>query len=134
MEGKETLPTLSVRIDERHVGVSTLDPAAETEIVFMLQTLGFTVLDHSAKDPPDIEIRGEAISEFGLRQGNLVSCKARVEVKAIELITGEVIAVDRQSEVAIDISEQIAGKAAIETASKKIAERIIPRIVKFLEN
>ena len=76
MEGKETLPTLSVRIDERHVGVSTLDPAAETEIVLMLQTLGFKVLDNSAKDQPDIEIRGEAISEFGLRQGNLVSCKS----------------------------------------------------------
>ncbi len=133
MQGKETLPTISVSIDERHVGKSTLDPAAETEIVLILQTLGFKLLDNSAKDQPDIEITGEAISEFGLRQGNLVSCKARVEVKAIELVTGEVIAVDRQSEVAIDISEQIAGKAAIEKASKKIAERIIPRIVKSLE-
>jgi hypothetical protein len=133
MEGKETLPTISINIDERHVGESTLDPAAETEIALMLQTLGFKLLDNSAKDQPDIEITGEAISEFGLRQGNLVSCKARVEVKAIELVTGEVIAVDRESEVAIDISEQIAGKAAIEKASKKIAERIIPRLVKYLE-
>ena len=55
-------------------------------------------------------------------------------MKAIELVTGQVIAVDRQSEVAIDISEQMAGKAAIEKAAKKIANRIIPHIVKFLEN
>ena len=70
----------------------------------------------------------EAFSEFGIRKGNLVSCKARVEIKAIEKATGKVLAVDRQTSVAVDLSQQMAAKAALQYAAAELAERVLPRI------
>ncbi len=134
LEGRENLPSISVTINEGHIGRIVLDPAAETEVNMVLSSLGFNLLDAATTiEQPDIEISGEAFSEFGMRNGNLVSCKARVEVKVLTPTTGKILAVDRQTEVAVDLSEQIAGKTALQNAAKKIAIRIVPKIVKTLE-
>ena len=134
-EGKQNLPTIAVTMTERHVGQPALDPAAETELNLSLSSLGFKLLDAAkTTEQPDIEITGEAFSEFGMRNGNLVSCKGRVEVKVLEHSTGKIIAVDRQTEVAVDLSEQIAGKAAIQKAAKEIAIRIVPKILDSLKD
>jgi len=134
LEGKENLPVISVTITERHVGHSALDPAAETEINMALSSLGFNLVDAATTTiQPDIEINGEAFSEFGMRNGNLVSCKGRVEVKVLEHSTGRIITVSRQTEVAVDLSEQIAGKTALQNAAKKIAIHIVPKIVDSME-
>ena len=61
--------------------------------------------------------------------GNLVSVKARLEIKAIDCATDKVIAVDRQVAVEIDITEQIAGKKALQKAAAEIAERLLPKLV-----
>ncbi|NQU09166.1 hypothetical protein HQ590_00120 [bacterium] len=65
-----------------------------------------------------------------MRKGNLVSCKARVELKLRSLPGGEVLAVDRQTSVAVDISEQMAAKTALQQAAAELAERLIPLAAK----
>jgi hypothetical protein len=129
LQGKR-LPRVSVRIPEVHVSRAALDPAAETEMSRILHQLGFELVDPAtARQAPDIEITGQAFSEGGFRHGQLVATKGRVEVKAIEPATGRVLAVDRQTEVAVDLSELIAGKAALQEAAAAVAERLIPQLV-----
>ena len=128
--GDTPRPTVSVRIVERHVGQATVDPAAETEVSLFCKETAFPVLDKADAAKADIRIEGEGFSEFGLRRGNLVSVKARVEVKAVDRKSGEVVAIDRETAVEVDLTEQIAGKKALQTAAARIAERMLPKLVK----
>ncbi|MBI4023448.1 MAG: curli assembly protein CsgG [Verrucomicrobia bacterium] len=124
------LPVVEVHIPERHFGGITIDPAAQTEISFILEKCGFKLLDEKSTDKAEIEFKGEALSEFGMRKGNLVSCKGRVELKIIQKASGKILAVDRQTSVAVDLSEQIAAKAALQRSAQELAERMIPKAVK----
>ena len=84
LEGK-TRPTIAISINERSYSSDSIDPAAETEVGYMLKKLGFTVLDSKTSTKvADITVTGEAFSEVGLKKGDLVSARARVELKAIE--------------------------------------------------
>lgn len=126
-----TLPSVSVNIAEMSLNRNVLDPAAETEISYILQQLGFEIIDTEASNKiPDIEITGEAFSEFGLRKGNLVSTKGRVELKAIKRDDGKVLLVDRETAVAIDLSPEIAGKNALAKSASKLTERLVAAILK----
>jgi len=64
-----------------------------------------------------------------MRKGNLYSCKGRIELKAVETKTGILKAVDRQTEVAVDLSELIAGKKALQNAASKLIERLALQLV-----
>ena len=130
--GDAERPTVMISVAERHVGMPTIDPAAETEISMLCKETGFEVLDPETglKKQADIMIKGEAFSEFAMRRGNLVSVKARLEVKAVDRTTDRIIAVDRQVAVEVDLTEQIAGKKAIQEAAAAIAERLLPKLVK----
>ncbi len=125
----DKLPSVAVKIAERHFGGPVIDPAAETELGLILQECGFKLVDDKSSDKPDIEISGEAFSAFGLRKGNLISCKARVEVKARKA-NGDIIAVDRQTSVAVDVAEQTAAKTALQNAAAEVAERLLQRLAR----
>jgi hypothetical protein len=122
-------PTVSVKIPERHFGQPVIDPAAETELSKILQECGFTIVGDKSPQKPEIEITGEAFSAYGTRKGNLISCKARVELKA-QNRAGDILAVDCQTSVAVDVAEQTAAKTALENAVMDLAERLLPKLVR----
>lgn len=130
LKGK-TIPTVYVSIDEQHIGKPASDPAAETELIYILKTLGTEVVDKTAGDiaTAEYKIVGEGFSEFATRTGNLVSVKARLEVKVLDK-AGKIVAVDRQTTVKVDLNEMLAGKTALQEAAASIAERIIPKLAK----
>ena len=90
---------------------------------------GFKLADDKSADKADIEITGDAFSAFGMRKGNLISCKARIEIKASKR-TGKILAVDRQTSVGVDISEQTAAKAALQNATLDLAGRLLPKLAR----
>ncbi len=128
--GDAERPVVTVQVDEAHVGQVVIDPAAETELVLFCRETGFDVRDRaSGRRDVDIVLEGEGFSEFAMRRGNLVSVKARLEVKAVERDTGRILAVERATTVAVDLTELIAGKTALQKAAAEIAERLLPKLV-----
>jgi len=125
-------PVVWVSVTERHIGRPAIDPAAQTELVLFLKETGFEVIDpeEGAKGKADLLIKGEAFSETAGRTGNIVTVKARVEIKVVDRKTDKVVAVERQTAVVADLAEQSAGKAALQEAAAAIAERLIPKLVK----
>lgn len=124
-------PSVVVDIEERHTSRNTIDPAAETEMELFLMEMGFVVIESGTDEAnrADLRIKGEGFSEFAMRHGEIISVKARLEIKAINNATNEIVAVDRQIEVEVDLTEQIAGKKALQRASAQIAERLIPKLI-----
>ena len=124
--GDGAKPKIFVDIPERHVSVHTMDPAAQTEFISILKELGFEVVERS--EDATLILKGEGFSETGLRRGELLGVKARLEVKAVEK-SGRIVAADRQTAVCVDVVEQMAGKEALQTAASLMAVRIIPKLV-----
>src|SRR5436309_15362044 len=123
------LPSVSVKIGERHLGQPVINPAAETELSLVLKECGFNLVDGKLPEKAGIEITGDAISALGMRKGNLISCKARVEIK-VQKRTGEILGVDRQTSVGVDIAEQTAAKTALQNAVLELAERVLPTMAR----
>lgn len=127
--GDKKRPAVSVKIEEMHIGRPVIDPAAQTEFSLILQQCGFTVVDDISTNKAEIEITGQAFSEYGMTKGNLQSCRARIEIKVRDVASGKIIAVDRQTSVAVDLAEHIAGKTALQEGADELAERILPKLV-----
>ncbi|MCA9080518.1 MAG: hypothetical protein KDA58_08160 [Planctomycetaceae bacterium] len=131
LDGKD-LPSVTVLIAERHVGEQTLDPAAQTEVERLLTELGLQVID--AKSPKaaaaDIQIKGEAFSEFATRRNDLTSVKCRVEIQCARQADGKVLASDAETTIAIDLAEQIAAKSGLQSAARTLVGRIAVKLAK----
>ena len=126
--GDAKRPSVSIRVPEQHLSRPVVDPAAETELAKVLQESGFTVFDAQTPGQADFSIDGEAFSERGLQRGNLVSCKARVEVKLRNLKSGALVYSDREVSVAADLGEHIAAKGALASAGAALAERLAAKM------
>jgi len=130
--GKGKRPSVWIDVSERHVGQTTIDPAAATELAMLCRELGFEVIDRDQGDrnSADVLLVGEGFSQFASRHGNLTSVKARLELKAVDRKKNRVLAIDREVTVAVDLAEQIAGKTALQEAAGEIVERLLPKIVR----
>lgn len=118
---------LFIKISESHIGQQSIDPAAQTEMELICKELGFDLV--TSETDADILIKGEGFSEFASRRGDMVSVRARLEVKATDK-NGKIIVSDRQTAINVGLAENITGKSALQKASAQIAERIIPKIAK----
>ena len=149
LKGKD-LPMMAAIVIETHVGQAMLDPAAETEVIYLLRKVGTPVLSgREAKladwareyfedadlpvpgsgEKADVIILGEGFSEFAGRKGNLISVKARVELKAVDRRTLRVLAITRKEATHVDLAEQIAAKAALQKAAGEAAVELVPEAV-----
>lgn len=144
------LPVFAVVIGERHMSRPIPDPAAETEVAYILKSLGATLIsvkDDAVNDwvrdflkeagkevpkslqPADIAIIGEAFSEYAATTEKLVSCKARLEIKAVDTRTGSILAIGRATATAVDLAENIAAKSALQKGAAEISVKLIPEAV-----
>lgn len=123
-------PGVVIDIKERHISSTVPDPAAETEIGYFLTELGFPTYDKDsdAANTARYRIEGEGFSEFATRHGDIISVKARLELKLIDNITGRILKNDRKIEVEVDLTEHIAAKKALQRAAASLALKIIPKL------
>jgi len=124
-------PSISVDVAESHISRRTTpDPAAETELIQYLISAGFDVIEATSEsaESADLTLTGEGFTEFATRKGDLVGVRARVEIKVVDNKTDRVIAVDRQTEIELNLSEVLAGKNALQRAAAQIAERLLPQL------
>lgn len=137
---------IMVIIPEQHITRPVPDPAAETEFIRQFVNAGYKVIDQTRyaqlrqenasrlKDPAvaaeigrkmgaDIVITGEAFSERVLPDpiAGFVSCRARVEVRAILADTAEIVAADATEGPGADLVESVAAKKALQQTAKKLA-------------
>jgi hypothetical protein len=150
--GEGPRPSVTVVLPEDHKRrpAPIPDPAAATELSYILRKLRFNVVendnadlekwvkDHFAgktsKFPAaignvDVVIYGGAISEDAGRIGALYSARARVELTAMRVKTGEIVAVNRANGAASDTGENIAAKSALQKATLSVAEEFISELV-----
>ena len=148
LAGKE-LPTVAIIIPERHLNRPAVDPASETEIKQIFKKVGFNIIEvkrkvitqwardfrkDSDKAIPsdfaevDIIITGEGFGEFGARIGGLVSCTGRLEVQATCTDSRKIVASERTTRRAVDLSEVIASKTALQAAGHELAIKLIEKI------
>ena len=123
-------PTVWIEVSETHLHRRTIDPAVQTELGRFCTETGFVVLDpeQGRKNRADVIITGEGFSETAGRINGLAAVKARVELKAVDRKTDRIIFADRQTAVAVDLAENLAGKAALQEAASILAERLLPKL------
>jgi len=122
----EKRPAISVKINEQMPDSSTAHQTAETELGLLLQKAGFTVVGEKSDKKADVLITGDAISADGPKAGKLFSGHVILEIKVQQAATGKILSLDRQEGVAVDDTETMAVKQALQNATDDLAERLLP--------
>ena len=123
---KGNRPAVWLNISER----PGTDRVAETELARFCNEMSFSVMDADGKSKADVLIVGTATWETASRTAGLVGAKARIDIKAIERATDKVLVSDSQTALVVDLTEQLAGKAAAQEAAAILAERILPKLTR----
>ncbi len=133
------LPKVAIRITERHltdVPAAHVDPAAETELKMMLTDCGFTVVegtnDELARAGVQLLVTGEAFSEPAAHIGTLISCTDRLELTLTRLPDKKIMLADRDNNRAVDLSEHLAGKLAIQKSARLLGVKLLRHLANTL--
>ena len=78
----------------------------------------------------DVLVLGQGISERASNRSGIQSCKARLELKAIDIRTGEILLAKSTYGAGLDVAEHIAGKRALQAAGRQMALDLIPALAK----
>ena len=87
-----------------------------------------------SKTKADVLVIGEAFSQRPLQDAaelpdGMVSCRARVELRAVSKATNEVLTADSAQAGGVDLTEEIAGKVALENAASEVGARLSERLM-----
>jgi len=87
-----------------------------------------------SKTKADVLVIGEAFSQRPLQDATelpdgMVSCRARVELRAVSKATNEVLTADSAQAGGVDLTEEIAGKVALENAAGEVGARLSERLM-----
>ncbi len=137
--------TFLVHVAEEHVDRPLRDPAAQMAIVHRLQSLGLNVVTPTepvagwkqhlletgkyGDQSIDYLIEGEGVSGQGAVLQGLTSCRARVELRIIQVPGRNVTATDRGVGAAVDLVEALAAKQALEDAGTHALDATLTRLV-----
>ncbi|WP_153798952.1 CsgG/HfaB family protein [Foetidibacter luteolus] len=145
------VPKIMVILPEFHITQRIPDPAGETEINRKFIEAGFPVVDpamfatiknsarfdQAAKNPAaaislgkefgaDVVIYGEAFSQrVGVQNGTQVSCRARVEIRAVRTDDATMIATNGLEAGALDLAEFVAAKSALRSAATLVGDYML---------
>lgn len=147
---KGKAPKVMVIVPEYHIQSPIPDPAGETEIIRKFLEAGFRLIDPSmfatlrnnakfkdaVKDPmaaislgkefgADIVIFGEGFSQRAGIENKTVTCRARVEVKAVRTDNAEIIATNGAQAGGQDLAESTSAKTALKNAGSQIADYLL---------
>ena len=141
------LPRVAIYVSEEHVSQALPDPAAQFELIEIMRKAGLEVIEYKSsiksdlfedgvkeitanlKDV-DVILLGEGVSEFALRRGELISCKARLELKALRKTDEKILALKSITASGVDVTETIAAKEALQNCSNKLAADFVIEMVK----
>ncbi len=148
-------PSVMVIIPEIHIQRKIPDPAGETEIIRKFIEAGFRVVDPSVYDNirnsstvtsaskdasqarslglqygADIVIIGEAFSERAGDLGNMISCRARVEARAVSTKDATILAAHGTHAGGADITESSSSKVSLANAGSLMADYLLGQFCK----
>lgn len=132
---KKQKPTIKIQVTEQHIGEAQRapDPPVDMELRVKLLACGFTVLDpQEANAKGELLIKGEAFSEFAGRVQNLRSCTGRAEISAVNVADGKILAAVLTTARAADLSENIAGRTALQLAGHDAAVQLLEKLAEIL--
>ena len=134
-----------VSVEETHVSRPLKDPAGQMAAANRLRSLGFEVVVLTAprsgwrrdllltgkydKSKVDYLLEGEGVSAFAATIQNLVSCRARVELRLIPVPGRRVTVTEKGVGAKVDLVEALAAKAALEEAARQAADSVVARMV-----
>lgn len=101
------------------------------ELESILTATGFPVLDseEGSQGKADVLLTGSVVPGSGGSVAGMPCVFVRVEWKAVDRVSGKVIAVERQAERRVDRTEAAAQEAAFREATMGVAERLLPKLV-----